>query len=390
MKKYSLIAGITVILISLFIPAFSVSRPDNRLPVTKTGQFPQQSDIFPSVSAVRSVLIEAESGQVLYGKREYEKAGMASTTKIMTALVVLNNLSLDTVFRIPKQCIGIEGSSIYFVEGEKLRIEELLYGLLLASGNDCAVALALACSGSVDAFVLEMNKTARDLGIEDTHFTNPHGLSDRDHYTSCYSLALITAEAMKNRTFREIVSTKTAKISYNNKTGQRTLVNHNRLLSGYKGTVGVKTGFTKATGRCLVTAAERDGILLIAVTLNDGNDWNSHRNMFDYGFSNYQRVILAGMGDIRTELSVVGGKERFVGITNTQPASAVLLKGTEYKCRIVTPRFLYAPVTEGEIAGYAEFFDKQGLIYRLPLKTVKGVEYRKLSFFEKIFGTGNK
>lgn len=340
-----------------------------------------------SVTSVRSVLIEAGSGSILHGKKAHERAGMASTTKIMTALVVLNNIPVDNVFTIPKAAVGIEGSSVYLIEGEKLTVEELLYGLLLASGNDCAVALALACSGSLERFVEEMNRTAADMGLDDTHFTNPHGLSDDNHYTSAYSLALITAEALRNETFKKIVSTKRAYISYNNAPKQRCLTNHNRLLGSYNGAIGVKTGFTKATGRCLVSAAERDGIMLVAVTLNDGNDWASHRNMLDYGFSEYESVSLAEAGSISVSVSVVGGKALFVNAENNEAAQVVVKKGSKYTCKLKTPHFLYAPVKEGDIVAYAEYYDESGgLFYRIPLVAAESVEMKKLTFFEKIFG----
>ena len=340
-----------------------------------------------SVSAVRSVLIDAASGSILFGNRERERTGMASTTKIMTALVVLRKISVETVFTVPKEAVGIEGSSVYLLEGEKLTIEELLYGLLLASGNDCAVALALACSGSMEAFVEDMNSTAAELGIEDTHFTNPHGLSDDAHYTSAYSLALITAEALKNDTFRKIVSTKRISISYNGVPGQRYLSNHNRLLHSYGGMIGVKTGFTKATGRCLVTAAERDGVRLVAVTLNDSNDWNSHRAMLDYGFSEYEAVNLAAEGAIRVQVPVVGSRSTFITAVNSVSVNLTLKKGTSFVCKIKTPHFLYAPVNTGDLSGYAEFFDQNGvLIYRLPLLSAEKAEIRRLTLFEKIFG----
>ncbi len=371
----------------LGLPVFSPETVESEQPAEQTGQLADNIAVIDtlSVSAVRSVLIDADSGSVLYGNREYESAGMASTTKIMTALVTLNTLPLDKVITIPKEAVGIEGSSIYLVEAEKLTVEELLYGLLLASGNDCAVALALACCGSVCDFVDKMNKTVEEMGLTDTHFTNPHGLSDDEHYTSAYSLALITAQAMRNDTFKKIVSTRSACIPYDGVPKQRYLSNHNRLLYSYNGLIGVKTGFTKATGRCLVTAAERDGVLLVAVTLNDGNDWNSHRTMLDYGFSEYRSVMLAQRNEIKVSVPVAGGVSDFVTAHNTEEKKLLMKKDEQYDRRIICPRFLYAPVKPGDTVGYVEFFDKKGeVFYRMPLVANEQIEVKRLSLAEKI------
>jgi D-alanyl-D-alanine carboxypeptidase (penicillin-binding protein 5/6) len=392
MKKRIIIGCSVVLVLAIafsFIPLFDGSAGAvNALAEEETGLLTiTDTGAKPNVTAVRSVLIEAESGQVLFGNREKERAGMASTTKIMTALVVLRSMPLDTVYTIPKAATGIEGSSIYLVEGEQLTIEELLYGLMLRSGNDCAVALALACSGSVEAFVKKMNQTATELGITDTHFVNPHGLFDDNHYTSALSLARITAEALKNDTFRKIVSTKRANISYNNVPRGRSLTNNNRLLNSYEGCIGVKTGFTDETGRCLVSAAERDGVRLIAVTLNDHSDWNSHKEMLNYGFTQLERVMLAEKGILKVSVPVTGGYTEFVKAENDTEASVVLRKGTAFTGKLIIPKFLYAPVKVGDIVGYAEFYDSSGtLFYRLPLKATENVEFRKLTLFEKIFG----
>ncbi|OGO88533.1 MAG: hypothetical protein A2Y15_01265 [Clostridiales bacterium GWF2_36_10] len=339
-----------------------------------------------SVTAVRSVLIEANSGSILYGNKEFEQAGMASTTKIMTALVVINTIPLDNVVAVPKEAVGVEGSSLYLTVGERLTVKELLYGLLLESGNDCAVALAVITSGNVKAFVEKMNQKAAEMGLKDTHFTNPHGLSDQNHYTSAYSLALITAEALKNETFKQIVSTKQTFISRGGEPNLRCLTNHNRLLFSYSGMIGVKTGYTIATGRCLVTAAERDGVILIAVTLNDRNDWASHRNMLDYGYSKYESVTLAEEGKIRVTVPVTGGLTSLVNATNNEGAVAFLEKGSAFNCKIITPHFLYAPVKIGDTVGYAEYYNTDGeLFYRLPLIATENVEIKRLSFLEKLF-----
>lgn len=377
------------VLILSAIPIFSQEGMSENDFSEEVGQISQETTARSgiSVTAVHSVLIEAGSHSILYGNREHERAGMASTTKIMTALIVLKTLSLDTVVTIPKEAVGIEGSSIYLIEGERLTVEELLYGLLLESGNDCAVALAISVSGSVNAFVDKMNEIAIEMELDNTHFTNPHGLSDSVHFTSCYSLAIITSEALKNEKFREIVSTKQTYIPRDGQPNQRCLTNHNKLLYSYKGLIGVKTGYTMATGRCLVTAAERDGAILIAITFNDRNDWASHRNMLDYGFSKYESVVLAKQGSVCVTVPVTGGKEPIVNASNSEEAVVFIIKESTYTCEIVTSNFLYAPIKKGDTVGYAEYYNTNGvLFYRLQLSATQDIEIKRYSFFEKIFG----
>ncbi len=236
-----------------------------------------------TVSAKHAVLLDAVNGEVLWEKDADTRAPMASTTKIMTAIAVIEALSLDADVSVPKEAVGTEGTSAYFKEGERLTVGDLLHALLLASANDAAVTLAIACDGSADAFAARMNRLASELSLKDTHFANPHGLPADDHYTTARELALLSAYAMSNPTFREIV----AKKSYTCHTSltTRTFQNHNKLLSFSKDAVGVKTGFTKKSGRCLVGAAEREGVRLISVTLSAPNDWNDHISLFHYGFS---------------------------------------------------------------------------------------------------------
>lgn len=256
---------------------------------------------------------------------------MASTTKIMTALLAIERLDPETVVTVPKEAVGIEGSSIYLTEGEQITVSDLLYGLMLESGNDAATALAIAAGGTVEDFVRLMNERAAELGLEDTHFSNPHGLSADDHYTTAYDLARLTCAALENETFASIVSCKTKTIS----DGRRYLSNHNRLLRSYEGCIGVKTGYTLATGRTLVTAAERDGLTLVAVTLNDRSDWADHTRLLDYGFAHYESVALEGVSG--TPLPVVGGVAESVSVSAAD-GSVVLPKGQTVTRRLVLPR----------------------------------------------------
>lgn len=232
-----------------------------------------------TTSARSCILMDAQTGKILYEYNADAKSLIASTTKIMTALVVLEHLPLKMEYIIPPEATEIEGSSMYLKPGECLTVEELLYGLMLQSGNDAAVALALACSDSMDEFVALMNLKAQQLGLLDTHFENPNGLDGKTHYSTARNMAQLARYALENETFLKIVSTKSIRF------GERCLTNHNRLLWMCEGCIGVKTGYTRAAGRTLVSAAERNGRRLIVVTLCDGNDWNDHMRLYEFGFS---------------------------------------------------------------------------------------------------------
>lgn len=241
----------------------------------------------PGVSASGAALLCADTGELIFGKNSNKVLPMASTTKIMTALIVLENANPEDIITVSKEACALEGSSIYLKEGEKITVRDLLYGLMLESGNDAASALAIGISGSEAEFVNLMNQKAKALGLISTHFENPHGLSAEGHCTTAYELALITYHAMKEPAFREIVSTKnyTACDEAGNPTHYYS--NHNKMLRSYSGACGVKTGYTIASGRCLVSSAEREGSTYIAVTLNDRNDWHDHAEMLDFAFENY-------------------------------------------------------------------------------------------------------
>ena len=238
-----------------------------------------------SVSAQAAILIDSQTGKVLYEKNADKILPMASTTKIMTALCTLENINSNIPITVDSAAVGVEGSSIYLDYGERITIKELLYGMLLNSGNDAATALAIAVAGSVEEFSKIMNRTAARLGADSTNFVNPSGLFDENHYTTARDLAKITAYAIKNPLIKAIVSTKEIKISNGKKGGGRYLKNHNKLLWQYEGCTGVKTGYTKKCGRCLVSSAKRGNESLVAVTLNAPDDWRDHSALFDYGFS---------------------------------------------------------------------------------------------------------
>lgn len=330
-----------------------------------------------SLSAQSAVLIEAESGTVIYEKNGTKRMPMASTTKIMTALVVLRSLDLNKTIKIPREACGIEGSSVYLREGEEFSVKELLYALLLASANDAATALAIASCSSVEAFADRMNQMATELGLENTHFTNPHGLHDEDHYTTARDLAAIASEASKNEVFREICSSEKTTIRRDSKESARLLVNHNKLLRRYEGCFGIKTGFTKTSGRCLVSGAERDGLSLIAVTLNAPDDWNDHETLLDYGFSLYSKRTLAEVGELSFLLSLTGGRQSTVICANKEQVCAVLPNDagaidTVFDVR----RFEFAPVCAGDVIGTVYFVCDGKIVAKAEIVALYSAEKR--------------
>ncbi|MEE0968311.1 MAG: D-alanyl-D-alanine carboxypeptidase family protein [Clostridia bacterium] len=347
------------------------------------------SGISVSVSAESAALINLENGDVYFAKNASARLPMASTTKIMTALVALENSEIDDTVIIDRRAVGVEGSSVYLTEGELLTMENLLYALLLASANDAAAAIAIEVGGSIEGFAQLMNEKAKDLGLENTHFENPHGLDSEEHYTSALDLAKITAAAMKNESFAKIVSTYKSTIPCNG--GSRVLINHNKLLRSYDGAVGVKTGFTKRSGRCLVSAAERNGMTLIAVTINAPDDWNDHREMLDGGFNAYHKVKVTGKGEYIINIPVIGGTDETVLCSNANEISAVLPSSVSTdmcKLTLEAPRMLYTPVKEGDIIGKLVCYENGKVIGESEIKaeySVKAVKY-KLTLWERIKG----
>lgn len=239
-------------------------------------------------SAQAAVVMERSSHRVLFEKNADKRLPMASTTKIVTALTVLQHSDLNESVLIPPQAVGIEGSSVYLRAGEHLTVRELLLGLMLRSGNDCAVALALHVSGSIEKFASLMNQVAAENGCTDSHFVNPHGLHDDEHYSSAHDLALLTCVALQNEDFRQIVATKTARISNEGMEYDRVLINKNKLLNSLVGADGVKTGYTKKAGRCFVGSATRDGMQVVAVVLNCGPMFEESADMLNAAFANYR------------------------------------------------------------------------------------------------------
>ena len=343
----------------------------------------------PSVSAESAILIDADSGRILYEKNAYERMGMASTTKLMTALVALELAHGGDIISVPAEAVGVEGSSIYLVEGEMLTLEELLYALLLSSANDAAVAIAVSLAGSVESFAEKMNAHAQALGLNDTHFSNPHGLYDEEHYTTAAELGIIAAEALKNETVRKIVATKKITIPHNGLPDTRLLVNHNKMLSYYDGAIGMKTGFTQKTGRCLVSAAERDGMTLIAVTLNAPDDWHDHTFLLDFGFENFERKIFYAAGAFSYALPLSDSNKESVSLTNIEPLTLTVRKGAQISSVTVEApfRFMVGKTYRGRLFGRVTVCaDGESVSSALAFsENTESNTKRQIGFFERIY-----
>ncbi len=336
------------------------------------------------VSAKAAVLYEPTTESFLYSKNADARLPMASTTKIMTALVAIENSSFSDIVKIDSSAIGTEGSSAYLQEGDILTMEELLYALLLRSANDAAVAIACHIGGGIEEFSEMMNAKARALGLENTHFTNPHGLDDEEHYTSAKDLSLIAAEALKNDSFKKICSTYKKSFVRNDKAFL--YVNHNKLLKMYDGALGMKTGFTKKSGRCLVGAAERDGLTFITVTLDAPNDWKDHTEMLDMGFASLERIELARCGDYSYTLPVIGGKTEQLEVRNEAGDAIVLERGEhDLKEYIKLSKFATAPIKRGDIFGEVIFTIDGEVMSVLKLTATEDIaEKRNKNFFENL------
>ncbi len=246
-------------------------------------------------------VMEVNSGRILSSFNEDKKLPMASTTKILTALTVIENFDINKIITVPKSAVGVEGSSIYLREGEKLTVKELLYGLMLRSGNDCAECLAQTLTTRSN-FIALMNKTAISCGATNSNFTNPHGLPDDNHYTTAYDLCKISVKAIKNPIFKEIVSTKRVNVSNDGYAYNRLLINKNKLLFSYDGCTGIKTGYTKKAGRCLVSSAEKEGMEVVSVVINSPQMWERTRELLDYSFDTFDMVEVLNKNDFNDEI----------------------------------------------------------------------------------------
>lgn len=314
-----------------------------------------------AISAECAILIDAQTGRVLYEKQAEEKSLIASTTKIMTALVICEQTNVLDRVKIPKEAVGIEGSSMYLKEGEVLTVQELLYGLMLQSGNDAAVALAIYCGGTVEGFTELMNDKAHRLGMTQSHFANPNGLDSPGNYSTARDMAILTAYAMQNPIFAQTVSTKTITI------GERCLRNHNKLLWQLEGANGVKTGYTKAAGRILISSVTRMGRQLIAVTFNAPDDWQDHKTLIEDGFSRFTVQQLVRQGQTLGQLELAGGQEASVDLIAAEDFSYSLAQGERVTISLPEAGFAYAPVAEGQEAGFAHILVDGTAVAKVPL-----------------------
>ena len=330
-----------------------------------------------SVAAKGAVLIDAKSGRVLFGQNENERFPMASTTKIMTALLALESCSLDETVTASENASGVPGTSIYLGVGETLTMEEMLYGLLLRSGNDAAVAIAEHVAGSVEDFAARMNARAAELGA-DAHFENPHGLDADGHEASALALARIFRQAMRNDDFRRITGTQKTTIPWVGNDFSRVLSNKNRLLTTYPGATGGKTGYTSDAGRCLVFSAEREGMELIGVVLSCPNWFAEAERMLDWGFENYHLEAPLTAGETACEAAVEGGMAGTVTAVAESGLAAAVGKGETWRVEYDFPGGVRAPIGKGEAIGTATLYIGNEAVAETNLLAGESVERRDL------------
>lgn len=338
------------------------------------------------VSAGGVMLMDARTHKVLYAKTAHEKLPMASTTKIMTAILAIEAGNLDALVTVPQEAYGVEGSSMYLRLGEQISMRDLLYGLMLVSGNDAAVAIAVHVGGSVEGFAALMNAKAASLGAHNTHFVTPNGLPDPDHYTTAYDLALIACYAMQNETFREIVGT----TYYQTTTGEiaRTVKNKNKILWEYEGGNGVKTGYTMAAGKCLVFAAEREGMQLVGVVLNCPDMFPSAKRLLDYGFETYQQETLVAADERIARVRVTGGKKNALEVAAKNDIIILVKDGDSTTVRTVVNLAgpVEAPVEKGDVLGTLEVWEDGRVLAETELVAVETVESSAyLDYLERLF-----
>ena len=328
------------------------------------------------VNAQAAVVYQPDTEEILYELNADTKLPIASITKIMTCVIVAENCGMDEIVEIIPSYVNTEGSSMNLRPGDRYSVIELLYGLMLSSGNDAAVALACHTSGSEAEFTKLMNEKAAELDCKNTSFANPHGLDDENHYSTAKDMAKIMAYAMENEIFAEVSGTKTYTLA-----GQ-TLTNHNKLLWNCDGVVSGKTGYTSSAGRTLVSCCERDGMRLICVTLNDRDDWNDHSSLYDSAYANY---TLYKFYDNLSVPVISGERELVYAAPKTK--SILLEKSADLSVKVCLPKFEYAPVTGGDTAGYMEIIKDGVAIGRYELyyvDTVEVAEDAELNFWEKL------
>lgn len=344
----------------------------------------------PEISAKSAVVISADTGEIVFEKNPYQKLPMASTTKIMTSVLVLEYGASEQYFTVTDEMVAVEGSSIGLLPNDIISLKTLVKGMLLESGNDAANSVAYIVGGTIPDFVALMNYKANEIGMNSTSFETPSGLDGENHYSTAFDMALLGSYAIKNPVFRQICSSNEQVVYYGNEPYRRVLTNNNKLLNAYDGAFGIKTGFTKKSGRCLVSAVERDNKTLIAVTLNALDDWNDHMKMYDYSFEKVYTVDLShDLQDLC--IDVVGGKDNKVRLNIAhKTAITTINKDFNYEYKVFMKPFEYAPINKGDILGFIEFYDKSGkLIATTDICADSSVDIEidnkeKVSIFEKI------
>lgn len=309
----------------------------------------------PEISADSAVLVCRNNRETLFAKNENERRAIASTTKIMTALLTLEAAADgDRAVAVTEDMVRVEGSSMGLRAGERISLSGLAAGMLMVSGNDAANAAAVSVGGSAEQFAAMMNAKAASLGMNDTHFVTPSGLDDEEHYSTARDMAALACAALQNSAFAGLVRCSSVRISFLQPEETHTYRNHNRLLGLYPYCTGVKTGFTKKSGRCLVSSAEKDGVQLVAVTLSDPNDWDDHIALFNYGFSRLAGLTPDDSG-FQLSAAVVGGVENTVSVRGTAGKPVVTEAGAELTRTVELPRFLYAPLAAGQTVGCVRY-----------------------------------
>lgn len=342
-------------------------------------------------SAGSMVVVEVTTGRLLYSKNCTAKSYMASTTKILTAITVIENLDdLDILYKIPDEAVGVEGSSIYLEKGEKMSARDLLYGLMLRSGNDCAESLAIITAGSIENFACLMNATAKKAGANSSNFVNPHGLHDDNHYTTAYDLAIISAYALQNETFAEIVSTRKHTTPYNGKDYDRVMANKNKLLASFEGCDGVKTGYTKKAGRCLVSSATRDGMQVVAVVLNCAPMFEDCASLMQAAFDTYsmQCILETRKPYVNIEVEDSTKKNIACGVEKDvyYPLAKNEVENITFKG--VTSQNVVAPIKIGENIGKLEIYLSNRLLFSEKLFTIESAD--SLSIVDRLFDIASR
>ncbi len=353
--------GKTVALLCVFSLLFSVVAP---LRVAAA----------PAISSLSAVVYEPESGLVLYEKDARTARPMASTTKLMTALLAVEQLDPNETISVPGAALPVEGSQVGLKAGYSITVRAVLAGMMLSSGNDTANVLALLMDEDLPTFAARMNARALTLGMTDSRFVTPSGLDGEGHGASARDMALLGAAVLKQPLLAELCASKTATITLNG--SKRTLSNHNKLLKLFDGTVGLKTGFTKKAGRCLVSAVERDGITLVVATLNGGDYWNDHMALYNYAFGLVRRETMPSVAP--ATCAVAGGEAETVPLMMQENPSCVLMTGESVTARVELPAFVWAPVEVGQKLGTVTYFADERPLATVPLRAAVRVDEREL------------